>query len=215
MGHPLQCRCGTIKGSIEHPYNANRAVCYCNDCQAFAHFLGRQDDVLDERGGSDVIQVLPRLITLTAGVEALACMRLTPKGLLRWYAGCCQTPIGNTLATPKLSYIGLLHNCVEGAGESLDSAFGPVRTWANTHSAKGDPKPVSRGLGSTVAWFLRTALKARLNGDYKKTPFFRADTGLPIVTPRILSSAERAALMSSVRSAALPTERASAKGPPG
>ena len=23
----------------------------------------------------------------------------TPKGLVRWYAGCCKTPIGNTLAT--------------------------------------------------------------------------------------------------------------------
>ena len=110
MSHPLQCRCGTLKGSVESPKSGNRVICYCNDCQAFAYCLGRADDVLDERGGSDVIQILPKNITFTQGVEALACMRLTDKGLLRWYASCCNTPIGNTLATPKMSFIGLLHS---------------------------------------------------------------------------------------------------------
>jgi hypothetical protein len=214
MGHPLQCRCGTIKGSVEHPRSANRAVCYCKDCQAFAHYLGRPGDVLDERGGSDVIQVLPRLVTFSAGVEALACLRLTPKGLLRWYAGCCRTPIGNTAATPKLSFIGLVHNCLEGTGgESLDSAFGPVGAWVNTQSAQGDPKPESRGIGTTFSWFLRTVLKARCNGDYRRTPFFRADTGLPIVVPKILSGEEHATVMSCVRNAAPPVERAATKAP--
>jgi hypothetical protein len=204
MGHPLQCRCGTIKGTVENSRSGNRAVCYCKDCQAFAHFLGRPGDVLDERGGSEVVQILPRLITFTAGVEALACVRLTPKGLLRWYSGCCHTPIGNTLATPKFSYIGLVHNCLEVTGQSLDDAFGPIRAWVNSQSAKGDPKPVSRGMGSAASWFLRTVLKARVNGDYKKTPFFHPDTGLPIVAAKVLSSEEHAAVMSSVRSAARP-----------
>ena len=36
--HPLQCQCGTIKGAVANPGNANRCVCYCRDCQAFAHF---------------------------------------------------------------------------------------------------------------------------------------------------------------------------------
>jgi len=72
----------------------NRCVCYCRDCQAFAHFLGKVDAILDERGGSEIIQVLPRNLTFTQGIELLACMRLTEKGLLRWYAACCNTPIG-------------------------------------------------------------------------------------------------------------------------
>ncbi len=57
--------------------------------------------VLDERGGSQIIQVPPKNLTFTQGREVLASMRLTEKGLLRWYAGCCNTPIGNTLITPK------------------------------------------------------------------------------------------------------------------
>src|SRR5262245_19575480 len=105
MSHPLHCRCGTIKRSINDPRSANHAICYCRDCQAFAHFLGREKDILDERVGSDIVQILPKNLAFTQGSEALACMRLTPQGMLRWYAGCCNTPIGNTLATPKLSFI--------------------------------------------------------------------------------------------------------------
>jgi hypothetical protein len=174
-------------------------VCYCRDCQAFAHFLGRQQNVLDERGGSDIIQVLPRNVTFTRGIESLACMRLTPKGLLRWYASCCNTPIGNTLDTPKISFIGLLHTCLERPAGSLDAAFGPVRAWVNTKGAKGDPKPKVVGLGIALRWFIGTILKARLSGDYKRTPFFRADSGTPIVSARVLSSEEHAKLRDAVR----------------
>jgi len=198
MSHPLQCRCGTIKGQVQNPRSANRAVCYCKDCQAFAHFLGRPGEILDEQGGSDILQVLPKLITFTGGAGSLTCMRLTPKGLVRWYAACCNTPIGNTLATPKFSFIGLVHNCLDGSGEPLEEAFGPVRAWVNTQSARADPKPATRGMAGAGAWFLRTVLWARCNGDYKQTPFFHKDTGLPIASPKVLSPAEHASLMSAV-----------------
>lgn len=202
MSHPLQCRCGTIKGLVADPRNVNRAVCYCRDCQAFAHFLGHVDAILDERGGSEIIQVLPKNLTFTQGIEALACMRLTEKGLLRWYAGCCNTPIGNTLATPKFSFIGLVHNCLESPGASLDESFGPIRAWVNTKGAKGEPKPAVKGQGATLGWFFKMVLRARLNGDYKKTPLFRSATGKPIVIPRVLSGAEHSNVMNAVRAAA-------------
>jgi hypothetical protein len=201
MSHPLQCRCGTIKGLVADPRNVNRAVCYCRDCQAFAHFLGNVDAILDERGGSQIIQILPKNLTFTQGIEALACMRLTEKGLLRWYAGCCNTPIGNTLATPKFSFIGLVHNCLESPGASLDESFGPIRAWVNTKGAKGEPKPALKGQGATVGWFFKAVLRARLNGDYKKTPLFHPDTAKPVVTPRVLSAGEHSNVMNAVRAA--------------
>ena len=203
--HPLQCRCGTLKGLVHDPGNSNHGVCYCRDCQAFAHFLGRASEVLDERGGTEVIQTLPRNVVFTQGIEALACMRLTPKGLVRWYAGCCKTPIGNTLATPKLSFVGLVHTCLEGASEapgSLDPVFGPVRCWVNPSGAKGEPKPKVAGQWQVLGWFFRKVLVARLNGDYRQTPFFEAATGKPVVTPRILTEAEHAQLKGAVRAAA-------------
>lgn len=199
MTHPLQCRCGSLQGLVSNPQSANRVICYCKDCQAFAHFLGRADEVLDERGGSDVIQMAPRNIVFTQGAESLACLRLTPKGLVRWYAGCCKTPIGNTLVTPKMSFIGVVSTCLENPDKPLDAAFGPVRTWVNTASARGNPKPRVAGVGRTVWWFLGTTLKARVNGDYKRTPFFRPDTGAPVVSPRVLTNDEHMNVMNAVR----------------
>jgi hypothetical protein len=50
-------------------------------------------------------------------------------------------------------------------------------------------------MGTTIWWFTKTILKARINGDFKRTPFFR--DGRPIAIPRVLSSAERTSAMHS------------------
>jgi hypothetical protein len=193
MEHPLQCRCGTIKGCVGNPGSANRVVCYCKDCQAFARFLGQERETLDAQGGSEVIQTLPKNVTFTQGVDSLACIRLTDKGMVRWYADCCRTPIGNTLENYKISFIGLLHNCLESSGPPLQDSFGPIRTYANPHGAIGEPKPKATGMGATLGWVAKTIIKARLNGDYRRTPFFK--DGRPIAIPRVISSAERASAM--------------------
>ena len=198
MNHPLQCQCGSVRGFVAGAAISNRVVCYCSDCQAFAHFLGREADVLDERGGTDIIQTLPRNVTITHGMQSIACMRLTSTGLLRWFTGCCGTPIGNTLASPKISFIGLVHTCLENPDVSLEASFGPVRAWVNTASARGMPKPRTAGLTAGIVRLIYRALKARLNGSYKHNPFFHPDSGLPVVMPRVLSSAEFAGLMKAV-----------------
>jgi uncharacterized protein DUF6151 len=197
--YPVRCRCGTLKGVLRNLPNARRAICYCYDCQAFAHALGDPGYILDSRGGSDVIQTLPKNLTFTAGSDRLACLRLTDKGLLRWYADCCRTPIGNTLTTPKLSFVGLLHVCLDSTEMSLDEAFGPIGIRVYTRGAKGEPKPQEVGKGKAVGWFIGTVLKARFNGDYKRTPLFHSDTGTPVATPRVLSNAELTNVMAAVR----------------
>jgi hypothetical protein len=196
--HPLQCRCGRVKGHVVNLSEANRIVCYCKDCQAFAHFLGRGADVLDPSGGTDVVQTLPRNVVFMSGRDALACMRLTEKGLLRWYASCCKTPIGNTADNFKLSFIGLIHSCLDEGDRSVDQSFGPARVRVHTNSARhdprGNPKPRSQGTFIAVLKIVRGLIKARLNGSYKDTPFF--EHGTPIVKPKVLSESERAAVMS-------------------
>jgi hypothetical protein len=197
MNHPLQCRCGSLKGYISDSALVNRCVCYCGDCQAFAHFLGRPSEILDAQGGTDVIQTRPAKVTFTQGQEALACMRLTEKGLLRWYAACCNTPIGNTLPDVRVSFVGLVHSCLEGAGRSLDASFGPVRAYVNTKSAKGAVRSNSIGMISVILRFIAMVARARIDGSYKRTPFFSA-AGAPIATPKVLSRGERDRLMSAV-----------------
>jgi hypothetical protein len=198
VNHPLQCRCGTLKGYVSQPGSVNRAVCYCRDCQAFAHFLGRPTEILDSKGGSDIVQTAPARVTLTAGVEMLACMRLTPNGLMRWYARCCNTPIGNTVANFKVSFVGLVHSCLENGGRSLDDSFGPVRMWVNTKAAKGEVRSSSWAAIGGVTRILGMLLRARLNGSYKRTMFFSPQTGAPVAQPKVLSREERDSLMQAV-----------------
>ena len=83
-----------VKGTVRELASANQVVCYCKDCQMYALFLGRESDILDEHGGTHVLQLLPKNVAFTQGTEALACVRLSENGLLRWYASCCKTPIG-------------------------------------------------------------------------------------------------------------------------
>lgn len=89
----IRCTCGALRGEVEPSRRVNRGSCYCKDCQAFAHFLGRAEEILDAQGGTEVVQIASRHVRFTAGQEQLACMRLTRRGLLRWYAACCNTAI--------------------------------------------------------------------------------------------------------------------------
>ncbi len=198
MNHPLQCRCGTLKGYVTQPGSVNRAVCYCRDCQAFAHFLGRADEILDAKGGTDVVQTTPARLTLTQGREMLACMRLTEKGLVRWYAKCCNTPLGNTLGNFKVSFVGLIHSCLENGVGSLDDSFGPIRMWVNTKGAKGAVRSNTVANIGGILRILGMLLRARLNGSYQRTVFFSPETGAPVATPQVLSREERDKLMHTV-----------------
>jgi hypothetical protein len=185
-----------LKGYVSHPEKGSRGVCYCKDCQAFAHFLGKTDDILDDMGGTDVIATLPKYVTFTQGLDVLACMSLTEKGMLRWYASCCHTPIGNTPRDFKLSHVGLVHTCLEDPPRTLDSAFGPVRMRVNTKNAKGKPKLMPVSTIASILRFLSVLIRARLDGSYKRTPFFAPERGTPVVAPKVLTSSEWAQVMS-------------------
>ncbi|MDZ7841878.1 MAG: DUF6151 family protein [Gammaproteobacteria bacterium] len=185
MSFALQCHCGTLQGHVDCLETANRGICYCRDCQAFARYLGRDGDVLDERGGTEVLQMLPKHVHFTAGLEELACVRLTGKGLLRWYARCCRTPVGNTPPVWRISYVGLVRDCLPEDDRSLDETAGPVRMRVHTKSAIGEPKPKSTGVATAVVRITGTLARAWLNGSFKQTPFFKA-AGIPVARPEVL-----------------------------
>jgi hypothetical protein len=192
MTHPLRCRCGTVQGHVTEPQRVTaRGVCYCKDCQAYAHFLGRAEDVLDVHGGTDVIAIHPQHVVLTQGLDALACMALSPRGLLRWYASCCRTPIGNTSRNAKTAYVGLVHTSLDGAGVPIERSFGPVTMRLNADSASSPVPERSRGALHSMARLVGTLLGARLNGSYKRSPFFDAASGMPVRAPHVLTKAER------------------------
>ena len=136
MTHSIRCSCGKLEGRLNRNDYVNRCVCYCADCQAFAHFLKRENEVLDDRGETSIVQTIPANVTLTKGIENLTCMRLTANGLLRWYAACCDTPIGNTPPNLNTSFVGLIHNCLSSDRNLLDRIFGTVRMYLTTPLAE-------------------------------------------------------------------------------
>ncbi|OYX41806.1 MAG: hypothetical protein B7Z02_14465 [Rhodobacterales bacterium 32-67-9] len=154
--------------------------CYCADCQTFLNHL-KAPEYLDAAGGTELFQTLPHAIRFTAGDENLRLLRLSPKGLMRWYAGCCGTPIANTLTSPALPFVG----AVLRPGQI---GFGPVITHANVTSARG---PIRQsGVLRAIIGVMWRAAAAKLTGRNRPNPFFASD-GTPTVAPRTLTLAER------------------------
>lgn len=197
---PLRCRCGQVRG-VAHglsPSSGFRFVCYCTDCQAFARFLGRAD-VLDAAGGTDILQMPPARVTLTAGADALRCVRLGRNSkVLRWYADCCGTPVANTATSARFPLVAMIHSCMDHAadGRSRDAALGPPLCRIFAGSARG-PLPPTAPPPPSARLFLRRAsmiLRWWLRGLARPTPFFYPSTGAPRCAPRVLTPSERAAL---------------------
>jgi len=201
MPHAIKCRCGSLTGTVIETSGGNHGICYCLDCQAFAHVLGSPESILDARGGTEIVQTSPQNIVFTEGVQNLACLRLTANGLMRWYAACCNTPIGNTSANYRVSVVGLVHSCLRSGQSSLDEAFGAPTMRVYTKYAKGEPKPGTTGLLATIPRLARMIVGARITGRYRSTPFFAEASGAPVATPRILSAEERAEVMRAVNRA--------------
>jgi hypothetical protein len=195
MALPLRCRCGHLRGlaSRVSPSTCFRFVCYCKDCQLFARFLGRTD-ALDPAGGTDIFQIPPARVKLTAGTDALRCLRLSDK-VLRWYTDCCQSPIANTAASPRFPALGVMHCFIDNDADdgSRDEALGPPLCRIYERSAVG-PLPPSAPKPPSLAVFTRRALMLLgwwVHGLSQPTPFFDGRTKAPRATPRLLTPSER------------------------
>lgn len=183
--YPLQCACGRLKGRLTAGAKFMRAVCYCRDCQAYAESLGEPGKVLDAFGGTDVVASLQPHVRFTDGLERLACLSLTERGLLRWYAACCGTPIANTPRDPKVSYVGIIHTALGHDARRLDSTFGPPRLSTNVGTARGAVASSGiRTLTATVR-IIASVVRARIDGSWRRSPFFGNDLR-PVVNPRVI-----------------------------
>ncbi|MDR7335735.1 DUF6151 family protein [Roseateles asaccharophilus] len=192
--HPISCRCGTVRGHVARPDAALRLVCYCRDCQAFARYLGPPPGMLDAMNGTEILAVRPSDVSFTQGQDRLACMSLSDKGLLRWYASCCRSPMGSTPRDPRESHLGLVHSCLEADEARRADVFGPVRMRVNTQAANGRPeKNAVLTFAAALAGHLGGLLWRRLSGSYRANPFFGPD-GAPIAQPQVVLAEQREAL---------------------
>ncbi|WP_187429599.1 hypothetical protein ROLI_024970 [Roseobacter fucihabitans] len=189
----FSCTCGTLKGVLHDvsPETGCHLICYCQDCRAFARHMGRLG-ALEPGGGTPLVQVLPAKIEITDGAEHIACLRMGPKGLHRWYAACCNTPLANTVGTPKMPLAGMWRPLF-----ARIDAFGPVTTQGFTKMAlpeMGRPRK-DRGLARMMGGLIKRSLSAYMSGTARKSPFFEQN-GTPVTPPQVLSDTDRKAAYS-------------------
>lgn len=195
MDATLSCKCGAVEGRASRvsARSVNRVVCYCDDCQAFVHHLGRSD-LLDRHGGSDIVQMAPASLTFHRGQDRIAGIRLSPKGLYRWYATCCNTPLGNTVG-PAIPLVGVVAQGFAIDGQNPDSIFGRPVGAVQTKHALGHGVPGAAGFSvSLIVRMLRKMLAWRLTGRSWPNPFFARESRTPLYPVSVLTRDERNAL---------------------
>jgi hypothetical protein len=175
------------------PRTVNRVVCYCDDCQAFLHHLGRAD-LLDTHGGTDIVQVAPASLVFHRGAELIVGLRLAPKGVYRWYASCCKTPLGNTVR-PAIPLVGIVTQAFERAAGGADAIFGkPIGAAFGRYAIGTAPEGSTRSNAWLYARMMRMILGWRVSGQTWPNPFFDRATRAPNHPLTTLSPAERDAL---------------------
>jgi hypothetical protein len=149
----------------------------------------------------------PGRVKLTAGADSLRCLCLGDRGVFRWYAECCRTPIANT-AGAGFPVIGVIHSFMDqkfldqdfmdhlADGRSRDDVLGPPLCRIHERSATSPlpptaPGPLSFGL---VARRAAKALGWWVRGLNRPSPFFDDHTNAPRSVPRVLTPSECAAL---------------------
>jgi len=141
-------------------------VCHCGDCSAYARHLGRE-------GAIEIVQMTPAQVRIIEGAEQLRCLRLTERGLTRWFTACCGTPLANTVRSPRAPFVGVMRCVLVTDDEAL--------LGAKVHVNGGRRTPLAVVL--RAAWFLIVGFIAR---RHRPSPFFDAKGEL-VARPEVLT----------------------------
>ncbi|MCG7546700.1 DUF6151 family protein [Pseudoalteromonas sp. Of7M-16] len=185
----FSCRCSKVRGTVSYGNRLfhNRVVCYCDDCQKFVRHLG-QNQMLNEYGGSDVFQVSSSQLEVHQGKQQIACLTVTKGGVHRWFAACCNTPLGNTV-NARWPLVGLLQGCIE---EDLNETVGPPIGSVFCKFANAEIPAEIKGQWSHKRVVVHLAFKIalwRLLGKGKPSEFYQQ--GKPIAQPYCLADDEK------------------------
>lgn len=184
----LQCRCAAMRGTVGDvgPSNSTHAICYCDDCQAFARWLAI-DGITDPHGGTEILQVSPSQIRWTHGTEHLRCMRLSPKGMIRWYCDACRTPVGNTVSA-RVPFVGI--PCIAFVDLPVDAVGLAVGVQARFATNGPPPGAYARAPLGIVVHAARMLARWWIRGKGRPSPYFD-DDGVPRSAPVVLDRATR------------------------
>ena len=183
----LSCRCGEVQGVLPDASagNGSHVLCHCRDCQAFAKYLS-MFEILDPNGGTAIYQTLPGRVVFAEGNARLRSLQLSENGLLRWYAGCCGTPLGNMLPTPKFRFVGIPLVALPGSQDELGPLIG---SFFGKEAPDGTSPPEDFGLSRVKRRAAFRHFASRVGFAPGGSPYFV--DGEPLVAPHVLNADER------------------------
>lgn len=184
----VECFCGKVKGVLKIvKKDLFHAQCLCCDCQSYAENLENADKILDSFGASSLVQTYPKYLAFLEGRQFITCGKLSNKGLLRWYASCCNAPLANTMPSPNVPFIGVSTKVLKFASdEEKARLLGPITVKAFAKYAKGQ-KPKDAYNKFPMSYMFSIAvfmLKGKLLAKTKPHPFFKSQR--PIAEPILL-----------------------------
>ena len=179
----LTCECGSFHATLREidPKRGTHLRCHCADCRAAYRILRPN---VEPRGGIHIYQTDPDKIDIIKGQEHFECLQLSPKGMLRWYASCCDTPLINTTRSAKMPFAGVLT-----ATANDPHVFGAVIAEANIKGTDG--KVQHKGMTRMVIRLFSRMISTRISGRWKETPFFSAPLFVPIFEPRLVAKKDK------------------------
>ncbi len=189
---PFACECGAVSGTLRIGAEGDHLICHCSDCQHLVDYLGHPQ-LLDAHGGTALYQTRCARMRLDTGRDRLACVHLTDKPTLRWYAACCRMPLFNTVATGRLPFITVQLGACDPAAR--DRLLGPPRGHLFTHDGTGDTSRLPRmSMVTLMRRFFARAIRDIVSGDRRRAALFDPATLEPVATPYRLTAEERQAL---------------------
>jgi len=184
----LACSCGEVEGEVKIVKKESFHVkCLCCDCQQFAAHLGQENRILDDHGGTELFQTYPAYFRITKGMENIASVRLTEKGLLRHHTTCCNTPTGNMMMNPKVPFVGIPVAFMQFDSEKeKDRILGPLIMEAfGKYARNGKPDHVHERFPlSFMPKILKFMAKGYFVKKYLPSPYF--SDGKSVTHPKIV-----------------------------
>ncbi len=185
----LECSCGSVKGKLNvTPSSFLHVCCLCCDCQGFIAHLDKKENVLDEHGGTELVQTYPALVEITAGLDNIRCVQLKKKGLYRWHTTCCNMPVANTMGSSIIPFVGIFVKFMQFPNEQKKiEVLGPVTLKAFGKYSVGEmPKDAHITFPiSYVFQIFSFMLKGMLGKKHKPSPFFNGK--MPATKAKVLS----------------------------
>lgn len=139
---------------------------------------------MNSYGGTDIFQVPSGYLAFNQGIDNMKSLKLKAGGLTRWYAGCCQTPIANTVSA-TMPFVGLILSPSVNTFEQ--KSLGSVRYHVQEKYASGQPDGAIMHSGFPLSLLLRNLplfLWAKLRGKASFSTCYY-ESGIEISKPLI------------------------------